>query len=133
MNEVASQLFEAYEEYSKTVRTWLVAYGIGAPVLFLTNEALARTLWKSGQAPRVAFFFLAGVVLQVGLAMLNKNVMWMCYYAEENDKFKAKKAVHFADWLSRQYWIDVVVDFGTLTLFASATWRAFEILTSVKP
>ena len=100
MNDTASQLFRGYEEYSKTVRTWLVAYGIGAPVLFLTNETLARTLWKSGQAPRVAFFFLAGVVLQVGLAMLNKNVMWMCYYAEESQKFKAKRAVRFADWLS---------------------------------
>ena len=30
--------FENYAEYAKTLRSWLVAYGIGGPVLFLTNK-----------------------------------------------------------------------------------------------
>ena len=81
MTSSAAELFKVYAEYSKTLRTWLVAYGIGAPVLFLTNETLARTFVKSPQARIVAFSFLMGVLLQVFLALLNKNVMWVCYAA----------------------------------------------------
>jgi hypothetical protein len=30
--------FEEYSEYAKTLRIWLVAYGVGAPVVILSNE-----------------------------------------------------------------------------------------------
>jgi hypothetical protein len=128
----AAELFKVYAEYSKTLRTWLVAYGIGAPVLFLTNETLARTFVKSAQARTVAFYFLAGVVLQVFLALLNKNVMWVCYYAEDSLVFKTKqaRAVRCADWISRQCWFDLLLDVGTMFLFANATRLAFQILVA---
>ncbi len=48
MSNQATEYLEAYAEHSKVIRTWFVAYGIGAPVLLLTNEALARTLKASG-------------------------------------------------------------------------------------
>lgn len=30
--------FNNYADYSRTLRAWLVAYGIGGPVLFVTNK-----------------------------------------------------------------------------------------------
>jgi len=74
--------FDAYQEYSKVLRTWFVVYGIGGPVLLLTNETLARALKASGEGKCLAAFFLAGVALQVVLAALNKFSMWGIYFGE---------------------------------------------------
>ncbi len=57
--------YKVYEEYSKTLRTWFVAYGIGAPVLVLNNDELRRAVvvsvkwWKRVEAS-------SAVVLQSG-------------------------------------------------------------------
>jgi len=37
-------LFEAYGSAATSLRTWLVAYGIGAPVFFLSKDNLWRAL-----------------------------------------------------------------------------------------
>ena len=37
---------EAYVGFARSVRVWFIAYGIGAPVLFLTNKEASGT---SGQ------------------------------------------------------------------------------------
>jgi len=49
MTTEREEYFKAYEEYSKVLRTWFVAYGIGGPVLLLTNETLAKAIKASGQ------------------------------------------------------------------------------------
>jgi hypothetical protein len=58
-------LINAYDEFAKTLRTWLVAYGIGGPVLLLTNETVRQAIAKSGAARCIAGTFLLGVGLQV--------------------------------------------------------------------
>jgi hypothetical protein len=128
MAATAADLYKAYEEYSKTLRTWLVAYGIGAPVLFLTNETLSARVLASPHAECLGILFLSGVSLQVLLAALNKSVMWACYYAELTPVCKTKRRFRFADWISQQYWIDFLIDAASLVLFAFATWRAFRIV-----
>ncbi len=130
MTAIAPDLFKVYEGHSKTLRTWLVAYGIGAPVLFFTDERLTKGLLSSGQARTVASYCLIGVILQVALAMINKNAMWACYYAEEKPSLKSRTPFRLADWVSRQYWIDLLFDLSTVFLFAIATWKAFNIVVT---
>ena len=62
--------FRAYEEYSKLIRTWLVAYGVGAPVLLFTNDRLAgiqelQTVIAAGDTPYLerSHFYLAKALL----------------------------------------------------------------------
>ncbi len=116
--------FEVYSEYAKTLRVWLVSYGIGAPVLFTTSDTFAEKVLASGSAETIAIAFLFGVGAQVALALLNKNAMWACYYAAENADFKGARLFRMADWFSRQYWIDILLDLGTFALFGWATWKA---------
>lgn len=59
--------------------TWLVAYGIGAPVLFLTQSGVADALRKTGAARSIALTFLVGVSVQVLSALLYKTTMWQLY------------------------------------------------------
>src|SRR5713101_4478781 len=82
----AEGFYKAYEEHSRTLRAWLVAYGIGGPVLMLTNDHISLTLSGSGHARTIAILFLGGVVLQVLLTAVNKTAMWICYFtlAEED-------------------------------------------------
>lgn len=125
----AESLFRAYEEYAKTLRTWFVAYGIGGPVLLLTNEKVQEKIAASGQARTIALFFLLGVVGQVVLAFVNKTALWANYYAELNPHLVTQKRYRFAAWLAEQFWIDFLLDVAALWLFAAATWRVFNIVT----
>jgi hypothetical protein len=125
MTTEAEEFYKAYEDYSRTLRTWLVAYGIGGPVLMLTNDRISKVLLTSGNARIIAGFFLAGVAIQVGITAINKAAMWICYFSEEEENRWWCNAAH---WLSSQFWIDLICDLGTLTAFAIATWYAFDVL-----
>jgi hypothetical protein len=124
----AEEYLNAYGEHSKVLRTWLVAYGIGAPVVLVTNESVSRAMKSSGRATVIAIAFLIGVALQVILATLNKVSMFALYYGEENSSYKTSHSFRFAYWFSESFWIDVLVDVATLVMFMIATWKALAIL-----
>jgi hypothetical protein len=128
--EEAAEYFRVYEDYAKNLRTWFVAYGIGGPVLFVSNEGLAKRLASSHAGPAIAAFFLAGVVLQIALAMINKNAMWACYWSSRYPDEAHKRRFRFAHWISGQYLIDVGVDVLTTGSFAIATWGAFRVIVA---
>ena len=125
----ADGYYKVYEEYAKSLRTWLVAYGIGGPVLFLTNAGPRAELARSGASRCIALAFLVGVALQIALAALNKTLMWANYYAEITPGAGDRGFFRAVSWLSGQFWIDFLVDLGSLGLFGWATWMAFVILT----
>jgi uncharacterized protein YaaQ len=127
-HDLGAEFYEAYEEHSKVLRTWLVAYGIGAPVVLLTNETAATKLVMSGGFGAAGTLFLVGVAAQVSLAALNKTVMWACYFAERHPEVKTHKRFRAAYWISEQFLIDFVVDVVTMALFAWATWMLFGVL-----
>ena len=129
--DVAEGYFKVYEEYAKTLRMWFVAYGVGGPVLLLTNKAVSDRIAASGAAREIALGFLIGALAQVALAMLNKTVMWATYYGELNASFHDTRRYRWAEWLSRQLWIDFCVDAVTIGCFVHATYRTFIILTTV--
>jgi hypothetical protein len=120
--------FKVYEEYSKTLRTWLVAFGVGGPVLFLTNQAIAAKLAGSGYSAWIAGLFLVGVALQVTLAMLNKHAMWACHIAASKPHDEHTRFEQWGEWISDQYWIDVIVDVLSLLVFSIAAIWAFRVL-----
>jgi hypothetical protein len=126
MDSKSEQYLGAYGEHSKVLRTWLVAYGIGAPVLLVTNDAISKVIKASGDGKLIAIFFLSGVALQVVLSALNKASMWGLYYGEENPSLKTHGLYKLAFGFSERFWIDFLVDIATLILFAIATWKAFE-------
>ena len=125
MSSLTDEYLQAYGDHSKELRTWLVAYGIGAPVLLMTNDALAIAVRASGDAKCIAFSFLAGVVLQVILSSINKGAMWSLYYGETQPTFKKSRSYKVSYWISERYAIDLLVDLATMALFAFATWKAF--------
>lgn len=123
-----SGFYQAYSDHARILRTWLVAYGIGAPVLLVTNKDISGALSMSGHARKIALCFLVGVALQVLLATANKTTMWMLYRGEESEEFRLRKRYRISDWLSDQFWIDFLVDVLAMALFGYATYQAFLVV-----
>lgn len=130
-SDAASNLFEDYDKYAKVLRTWFVAYGIGGPVLLLTNEAVRDKIAASGLARCIASAFLIGVGVQVLLALLNKTALWLCYMAERKPELRTRRPYRAANWFAYEFWIEFVVDLISFVAFGWATYRTFIILTEV--
>lgn len=120
------EFYDPYAEYAKTLRTWFVAYGIGGPVVFLTNDAALRALTNSGKFAQMGLLFLIGGALQVFSALLNKHSMWYLHVAEIDERTKRRASYKISSWYADQGWVDVVLDSATIILFGWATWLAFS-------
>ncbi|UPG88186.1 hypothetical protein L2Y96_12225 [Luteibacter aegosomaticola] len=119
-----------YAEYSKTFRAWMVAYGIGGPVVFLTNDKVAKAIGDSGHARGIVFFFLGGVILQVAGALINKWAAWYMYRGVEDEAFKSNCWYKVWAWVNNQAWLDVAIDVLALLSFACGTWLLLGVFSS---
>lgn len=121
------EFYKAYEDYAKALRTWFVAYGIGFPILVLTNAGVSNALAKSGQSKLIVQLFVIGMACQVLIAIINKVCMWINYHSEMNvdnhDKWWAKASY----WLGNQFWIDVTFDIASLVAFSLGTIKLFNV------
>lgn len=131
--------FSNYAEYSKTLRSWLVAYGIGGPVLFLISKDAPEKLSKSPHIELIVSLFVAGVASQILLAFLNKWAAWHMYsggydrhltLVGDNScgRHHESRTYRVWHWINKQSWIDFVVDLGALSSFSVATWLVLSIL-----
>jgi hypothetical protein len=128
--ERGPRYYEQYSEYAKTLRTWLVAYGIGGPVIFLTQPSVYNKVLAANEGHTLAVVFLAGVVLQVLSALVYKAATWTLH---ESTEIRGVSAPRWAKNIEQAYWVDVVVDFATILLFAWSTYRLIEILGASAP
>src|SRR6476620_4276104 len=111
--ESKSEFYPPYAEFSKTLRTWFVAYGIGGSVVLMTNENVWKQLINSECSSHIGYLFLIGGSLQVISAFANKHAMWHLYiceiapYDSDQDKerrecFKKELPYKIAFWYSEQ-------------------------------
>ena len=128
--------YKVYEEHMKTLRAWFVAYGVGGPVLFITQKDFATALVTSGVSQLIGILFLLGVLLQTLVALFNKWVNWGLYYFDEDDietvdtdtagdetepRANPSTLQQFCENYSSKVWIDIFADVATLVFFAAAT------------
>ena len=114
---------EAYSAGAKDLRTWLLAYGIGAPALLLSNKELYGTVAKSPYANGITILFLFGVRLQVAIALMNKWLNWFLYSKFDYSKTLREQTsgIKRCHALSENAWIDISIDIFSFILFAGAT------------
>jgi hypothetical protein len=122
--------FDNYAEYSKTLRSWLVAYGIGAPVLFLTGKDVPDKIAKSPQLQLIIVLFVGGVALQTVLAFVNKWAAWHMYKGDLDVFYRKKRAYKFWSWVNDQNWIDISIDLISIGSFSIATDIVLNTLLS---
>ena len=120
--------YKVYEGHSLTLKAWLVSYGVGAPVLLMTNESIWSSFRQSECASAIALLFLIGVGLQVVLASVNKTIMWYIYRGDDDPEFQLTKCYRWSCTIGDLFWIDIIVDFITILLFGWATYSIFTLM-----
>ncbi len=118
---------ESFSMYEKMLRTWLVAYGVGGPVLFMTQKDLRQALVTAPDGRTIGVLFLLGVLAQVLESFLYKTSMWYLYReaAKENE---CHSMYTFSKWVEDHYLIDIIFDLITIVSFAIATYMVFPIV-----
>ena len=122
-----ARYYEAYADYAKTLRTWLVAYGIGGPVFYATQKDIPEEIVRSGCARVIAILFLVGVFIQIGGALVYKAATWNLHMQQDiagntpRDGCWAKRIEH-------TYLLDIAIDGSTIILFLISTGWVFLIL-----
>lgn len=132
--------FANYSEYSKTFRSWMVAYGIGGPILLLTSKDAPLVLARAPQLKIIVTLFVLGVGFQILLALVNKWAAWHMYRGAfslhqqrqdpDGDTHHLSRSYAVWCWINKQSWIDFLADIGALLSFSVATWIALKILLS---
>ncbi len=119
--------FQNYADYSKTLRAWLVAYGIGGPVLFLTNEKVSTKVASSGHAHSIIFAFLFGVALQIILSLINKWGAWHMYVGAGDHIYQLRWRYRAWGFVNEQSWLDFAIDVASIAAFVWATWLVLNV------
>lgn len=125
--------FQNYADYSHTLRAWLVAYGIGGPVLFVTNDKITEKVAKSGFANEIIVLFLIGVGLQILLSMINKWCAWHLYRGAGDTEYCVTRKYKVWNVINEQSWIDFWLDLASLFALGWATWRVLIIFLRLNP
>jgi hypothetical protein len=122
--------YEVYANFARLFRGWLVAYGVGAPVVFVSQEAVMKALKAATDGWYVVLAYLAGSILQIMLVWLYKLCMWWAYLEEMGSLARGSYRYRFVDWFTNIFWVEGVVDFITVGLFVYATGRILFILAA---
>ncbi len=117
-----------YSDFAKIFRLWLVAYGIGVPVILLPRENVILELKAVADGRRIIFSFFAGVFIQVALAWLYKLSMWWSYMWETNRLQEDSGKYKFIDWFTTAFWVEALADWFTIILYSYATLRILFII-----
>ena len=122
--------FATYLEYNRVLRTWFVAFGVGGPALFLVNSALAQRLVAERKLVLVVTLFLIGAGAQVIGALINKVANWYLYSAAVDVENPSLLKYRIADWLTEQFWIDILFDVLTIAVFGYAAWILLTVFAN---
>ena len=130
--DLVKEYHDLYIYHGRVLRTWLVAYGVGAPAVLLTRDSAWNALREYENAPLLAGLFFLGVLAQVVITLVNKTVNWLVYNAEDTpDLKKTSRWWDYVDVLSEQYWLDVLADVVSIVSFIWATaWLITRVLFS---
>jgi hypothetical protein len=123
-----SGFYDSYASFSRTLRAWLVAYGVGVPVLLVSQEFVARAIIKAGTGGLITWLFLAGVGIQTLAALLYKYSMVYLYFSATDSKLAKTPQVKIAVWLSNAIWLEAFFDVAAIILFVCGT---FFVVASV--
>ena len=112
-----SGFYEPYTQYSRTLRSWLVAYGIGVPVLLVSQDLVTKAIIKAGTGGLITSLFLIGVAVQVSGAFLYKYSQEYLYHEETGAPLEGTVRLRISKWLSNVVWFEILIDVVSMAVF----------------
>jgi len=123
-----SGFYEPYSHFSRTLRAWLVAYGIGGPVLIASQDHLSKAILESGAGFAVTALFLTGVAVQIVASLLYKYSMGIIYSSELDPTIEKTAYYKVADWISDAFLLEFVFDIVSIGCFVIATYKVLAVV-----
>jgi hypothetical protein len=123
------EFFDAYRDYAKDLRTWLLAFGIGAPAFFISDKflQLQSIAGKKDEIRWIASLFLLGVVLQIMLVLINKYANYYSYAASDKPHVTPSRLSKAFQWVVDKFWIDLALDIAAIVVFSFATLKMYGL------
>lgn len=119
------EYLDSYLDYNRILRSWFIAFGIGGPVILLTNDTLYADFLRLDEKGCIAILFFGGLFIQVFIAWINKMANWYKYSRDDGRRFE------IASWLLRQFWIDITADILSICAFGLAIYLLFQGLVGL--
>jgi|APCry1669189034_1035192.scaffolds.fasta_scaffold42235_2 hypothetical protein len=125
--------FAQYSQYNNTLRSWLVAFGVAVPAVFISSKDAQAFLQHVPDLKNVIATFLAGVCSQIVVSFINKFVAWSAYHRDDLALRNTtctpftKKVASFENAI----WLDFTCDLITIACFAWAICQLFAVDTPV--
>jgi len=123
-----STYYQPYKDATITLRAWLAAYGIGAPVLILSQEYVSSKIDLEGNGECIAVAFLAGLAIQGMFLLFNKISMGYLYENELEILPLEACRVKLSSWYSEAFWFHLIADIVTIGLFTYGTYQIMKAL-----
>jgi hypothetical protein len=117
-----SGFYGSYIHYARILRAWLVAYGVGVPVLLVSQEFIASAIIRKGTGGLITWLFLAGVAVQIIEIFIYKYSQEYLYHDELGAELKNTRRLALAEWFSNTIWFEIVLDLVSMALFVCGTF-----------
>ena len=114
---MTSRIHNTYLEYNRTLRAWYVGFGVGGPVLVLTQKHLWDVIAKSDVALPLTLWFVFGVAVQIFIAILNKWMNWLRYEERVKSTGRNVKFVRIAEFYREYFAFQLISDLGTALIY----------------
>jgi hypothetical protein len=120
--------FESYKAFAWRFRLWLVAYGVGLPVVIVSSKELWAVVKASNCAHFALWMPLVGVGIQVFVTWVFKTCMWYCDRHAKNILPAKSLRYRTALWITDRYWLEVSLDLATLGFYVYSTFYFLRLL-----
>jgi hypothetical protein len=117
-----SGYYESYVHYARILRAWLVAYGVGVPVLLVSQRFIAEAIIRKGNGSLITWLFLAGVAVQIIEIFIYKYSQEYLYHDETGAELKNTRRLALAEWFSNAIWFEMLLDLISMALFICGTF-----------
>jgi len=105
-----------------------VAYGVGVPVLLVSQRFIAEAIIRKGSGGVITWLFLAGVAVQIVEIFIYKYSQEYLYHDETGAKLKGTRRLALAEWFSNTIWFEILLDLIPIALFV---WGTFMVVAAV--
>ena len=131
MKDHKKEYLESYLDYNRILRSWFVAFGIGGPVIFLTNDALYMDFLKLDEKGFIVTLFFIGLFAQIFVAFINKIANWYIYSNEKWVPDMNEPPPGFWSGFIKHFWIDISADVLTVGAFGWGACLLFQGLVKI--
>ena len=124
---------ESFRASSASMSKWIVAYGVGMPVIILSQESFSHYLIAQKYFLVVLSLFLTGSCLKVISELVYKYISWPLHLGEGDETYRKRTSYKICKNLYNSLLFEAIFDIPAVILLFTGTIWTFSILSRYEP